>query len=411
MKWHRRNFLEMFEDMVLPTYLEDVEETLSQDLTACSDAELVEELGGRCRLVLDDFGPASLIPGFFGGLAFDALEAQLAQLLGGQQGAALAGTLTLALDGDITFEQDEMLYEVAVGRATLDDFLERFGHRCVGEMELATPRWRENPAYLEQTVARLRANPGRPPGLIHQENVERRERTERKLPKILADAGGSSLREDIEANLTEARSLLPYRETGKYYLMMGYELIRQVLEEFASRWDLGRDVYFLDRAELARFPAESTALRAAIEERKRRWQALQRLDPAEIVDSKKLDDLGLAPPIRAASELSGAAMAPGVATGVARIVADPESAGQLGTDYVLVCASTDPGWTPLFLNARGLVVERGGVLSHGAIVARDFGIPAVACPHATQQLQDGDIVRVDGNQGRVFVIERRPSDA
>jgi pyruvate,water dikinase len=317
----------------------------------------------------------------------------------------------LALDGDLTFEQDEMLYEVASGRATLDDFLERFGHRCVGEMELGTPRWRENPAYLEKTVARLRANPGRPPGLIHQENVERRQRAERELPKILADAGGSSLREDIEANLSEARSLLPYREAGKYYLMMGYELIRQVLEEFGRRWDLGGDVYFLERAELARFPAESTALRAVIEERKPRWQALQRLDAPEIVDSEKLDSLGLAPPIHAASELSGAAMAPGVATGVARIVADPESAGQLGTDYVLVCASTDPGWTPLFLNARGLVVERGGVLSHGAIVARDFGIPAVACAHATQQLRDGDVVRVDGNQGRVFVIEPRPIDA
>jgi len=184
-----------------------------------------------------------------------------------------------------------------------------------------------------------------------------------------------------------------------------------VLEEFGRRWNLEGDIYFLERAELARFPADSSALRAAIEERKRRWQALQRLDAPEIVDSEKLDSLGIAPPIRAASELSGAAMAPGVATGVARIVADPQSAGQLGTDYVLVCASTDPGWTPLFLNARGLIVERGGVLSHGAIVARDFGIPAVACPHATQQLHDGDLVRVDGNQGRVFVVERRASDA
>ncbi len=103
-------------------------------------------------------------------------------------------------------------------------------------------------------------------------------------------------------------------------------------------------------------------------------------------------------------------MAPGVATGVARIVADPQSAGLLGNDYILVCASTDPGWTPLFLNARGLVVERGGVLSHGAIVARDFGIPAVAAPHATRQLQDGDLVCVDGNQGKVFVVERRAGD-
>src|SRR5262249_57270264 len=97
--------------------------------------------------------------------------------------------------------------------------------------------------------------------------------------------------------------------------------------------------------------------------------------------------------------------------GCAGMGADPQTAGNRGADYIPVCASTEPGWTLLFLNARGLVVERGGVLSHGAIVARDFGIPAVACPQATKQMRDGDLVRVDGNQGRVFVVERRAADA
>jgi rifampicin phosphotransferase len=411
MKWHRRHFLKHFEAKVLPTYREDFESTRAQDLSRHSDAEVVEELDARCRMTLDEFGPASLLPGFFGGLAFDALEAQLAQLLGPHEGAALAGTLTLALDGDITFEQDRLLYEVAHGKATLAQFLERFGHRAIGEMELATPRWREDAKYLEQTVARLKANPGRPPDDIHQQNLQRRQQADHELPGILASAGGSSLREDIEANLAEARTLLPYRETGKYYLMMGYELIRQTLEELGRRWDLGGGIYFLHRDELMRFPAEAGTLRTEIAERKRRWQALQRLDAPDIVDSQKLDGLGVAPPILASSELIGAAMAPGVATGIARVVADPQSAGDLGTDYILVCASTDPGWTPLFLNARGLVVERGGVLSHGAIVARDFGIPAVSCPHATQQINDGDLIRVDGNQGRVYVVQRRTTDA
>jgi len=251
----------------------------------------------------------------------------------------------------------------------------------------------------------LKANPGRAPDDIHRQNRERRQQAEHDLPGILANAGGSSLREDIEAKLAEARTLLPYRETGKYYLMMGYELIRQALEELARRWDLGGGIYFLQRDELRRFHGEAAALRAKIAERKSRWQVLQRLDAPDIVDSQNLDGLGLPPPIAAASELVGAAMAPGVATGIARVVADPQSAGDLGTDYILVCASTDPGWTPLFLNARGLVVERGGVLSHGAIVARDFGIPAVACPHATQQISDGALIRVDGNQGRVSVVQ------
>src|SRR5207249_7844171 len=116
----------------------------------------------------------------------------------------------------ITFEQDKLLYDVAHGAATLDTFLERFGHRCISEMELATPRWREDPTYLHQIVARLKANPGRAPADIHRQNTERRQEAEQDLPRLLEKAGGSSLREVIEATLREARALLPYRESGKH---------------------------------------------------------------------------------------------------------------------------------------------------------------------------------------------------
>ena len=97
-------------------------------------------------------------------------------------------------------------------------------------------------------------------------------------------------------------------------------------------------------------------------------------------------------------------MASGVATARAVVVYDPGTAGDIGTDYVLVCPSTDPGWTPLFMHALALVVERGVVLSHGAIVARDFGIPAVACANATRLIRPGNSVRVDGNKGCVSLL-------
>jgi pyruvate,water dikinase len=94
-----------------------------------------------------------------------------------------------------------------------------------------------------------------------------------------------------------------------------------------------------------------------------------------------------------------------VAAGTARVVFDPRESRDLGEGYILVCPSTDPGWTPLFVSACGLVVERGGVLSHGAIVARDFGIPAVVCPGATRRIPDGSQVRLDGNRGRIHLLE------
>jgi len=405
MKRARRDAKRAFEQDVLPPYLEYVEKKRAQDLAAMPDEALVAELRDRCTRVLDDFGPESLKPGFFGGLAFDELTRLLVQLMGPDDGEAIASALARGLEGDTTFEQDAMLYKVARGEAAMDAFLRRYGHRAVGEMELAEPRWRESPAYLEQMLSRLRAAHGRNPEEIHRDSVEKRQAAERELPAQLERWGGSCFREQVEADVAEAQALLPYRESGKHYLMMGYELLRLAAEELARRWDLGAAVYFLRLDELAAFTKERARLTDVAAERRVRWQSAQRLDLPDVIDSEHLDGLGLAWTIEAAALLEGTAVAAGVATGTARIVLDPQDAGDLGSDYILVCPSTDPGWTPLFVAARGLVVERGGVLSHGAIVARDFGIPAVVCPNATRRIRPGARIRVDGNHGRIAVIK------
>jgi pyruvate,water dikinase len=278
-------------------------------------------------------------------------------------------------------------------------------------MELSEPRWREDPRYLEQVIAQYRGARGRAPAEMHRENAARREAAEQELPHTLAHWGGSSFREDVLQDLRDAQALLPYREVGKHYLMMGYELLRAVTEELARRWELGRDVYFLRREELAFYERDAKALRQTMAARKRRWQSAQRIDLPDVIDSTALDRLGVAPPAQAGGELRGDAVASGVAAGPARIVFDPREAGELGTGYILVCPSTDPGWTPLFMNARGLVVERGGILSHGAIVARDFGIPAVVCPNATRLIPNGRRIRVDGNSGRIALLEAEGAHA
>ena len=88
-----------------------------------------------------------------------------------------------------------------------------------------------------------------------------------------------------------------------------------------------------------------------------------------------------------------------------RIIFSPNEADDLPADCILVCPSTDPGWTALFAGIRGLVVERGGMLSHGAITARDFGIPAVACADATTLLRHATHLRIDGNRGHVTILD------
>ena len=98
-------------------------------------------------------------------------------------------------------------------------------------------------------------------------------------------------------------------------------------------------------------------------------------------------------------------MSVGVATGKACVLLNPADADIHNKDYILVCPSTDPAWTPLFLHAAALVMERGGMLSHGAVVAREYGIPAVVnVTAATQRIQSGQRLRVDGNRGIVSIL-------
>ena len=235
--------------------------------------------------------------------------------------------------------------------------------------------------------------------------MAQRAEVEKDLPRILVECGGSSFHEEIETHLRQARALLAYRESGKHYLMMGYELLRQVILELARRWQLGREVFFLRLDELERFEEHRESLLETAAQRRVRWQSFQRLDMPDVIDSRDLDRLGLPRPYESAPELQGDAVAAGVSTGTARILFDPRDGRDLGGNYILVCPSTDPGWTSLFVNARGLIVERGGVLSHGAIVARDFGIPAVVCPGATSRIKDGTRVRLDGNSGKILLLE------
>jgi pyruvate,water dikinase len=400
MKRLRKDAKRRFEQDILPPYLEYLRAKRAQDLSRLSAAELLVELHDRRRVVLDEFGGESLKPGFFGGMALDQLEALLVQLLGEADGKRFTSGLTMALEGDITFEQDERLYQVAKGQATMAEFLDKFGHRTTGEMELMEPRWREDQSYLNLIVKQLQSGARHALGELHARNVQKREAAERELPDALAQAGGASLRGTIDEHLADARALLVYRETGKYYLMMGYELIRANIVALGQSLGLGSDIFFLRWDELA----DASAHRDQIARRKVRWKSAQRLELPDVIDSDHLARLGEVEHLAAATELKGDAVAAGVATGQAAIVFDPREAGSLGQDYILVCPSTDPGWTPLFINARGLIVERGGILSHGAIVARDFGIPAVVCPNATRLIPNGATIRVDGNHGIVQVV-------
>lgn len=396
----KRNIKERFEEEILPSYLDYINLKRNQDLSKLSFTELIDELHHRIYTVLYDFGAESLKPGFFGGIALNNLENIFKQLLGDSKGREMAYTLTMNIEEDITFKQDQLLYKIALGERNMREFIDKFGHRAVNEMELMEMRWREDQTYLNRIIEQIRK------GHINIEekylhNIEKQRLAMVKLPDILAEAGASCMLESINSMIKEARSLLPYREIGKYYLMMGYELIRINILEIGRRSGLGDDVFFLYLDELSDIDLYADRIKF----RKLRWEAFKRVEVPDVIDSDNLELLGKDLPLpEGVKILKGTPVAPGVATGRAVIVFEPDPLLDLGRDYILVCPSTDPGWTPLFINAVGLVVERGGVLSHGAIVARDFGIPAIICPDATRLVKAGQLIRIDGSQGRIQVL-------
>ena len=403
--------LDRFEKDVLPPFLDYVERKRAMKLDELPDDELPAELADLKNTVMREFAPESLLPGFFGGSALARATAIMAGVLGETEAVQQANTLTKALDGDITVEQDDMLYKVAAGELELDAFIDKFGHRCIGEMELANPRWNEDDTALRNMIGQLKGAQTHNPHAMHEANAAERTAADADLPARLADSGGASLLEQIQRELGIARELLPCRETGKYYLMMGYELIRRVINEFGRRHGLGADVYFLKLDELERVAADPAQFHEVIQARRIRRESAKRLVMPDVVDSDELGRLGFLPDVDDEGAMKGASISSGIATGPARIVFDPSEASALGVGYILVCPSTDPGWTPLFINAAGLIVERGGVLSHGAIVARDFGIPAVVVPGITRRIEDGAILQVDGNSGTVVVVGGEQADA
>jgi len=400
----RGTIRDYFENEVLPPYLDYIHRKRGEDLGGLETPQVCAELRERSIRVLDEFGKESLKPGYFGALAFTDLRRTLGQLLGDAEGGRLASGLTTGLEGDITVAQNQLLYRVARGEVAMQQFLDAYGHRMAGEMELAEPRYREDPHQLDSTLHVMRHS-GRSPEQIHQAQARQRVEVERDLPALLVRWGGSSFREPITASIRQTQQLLAYRESGKHYLMLGYELIRAAILELARRWRLGREVFFLRLDELEHFEIRREELLTTVAQRQVRWQSLQRLDMPAVIDSTEVQQLGLPRQYAGTVELKGEAVAAGMAAGTARVVFDPREPRDFGEDYILVCPSTDPGWTPLFVNARGLVVERGGVLSHGAIVARDFGIPAVVCPGATKRIKDGSKLRLDGNRGTIHLVE------
>jgi rifampicin phosphotransferase len=302
-----------------------------------------------------------------------------------------ASVLLRPPDSTWTLRTNHALWELGRGERTLEDFLEHFGHRANSSWELFSPRWREAP---EQALSLARSLADRPdPVLLAAEAQDAARARRDRLPPF------------PRAIVDLARRYLQLREDQRFHfdrLLWRWKQAWLWLEEdtgLALRFLEAREAEALLEGELGE--ADASAL---IERRRAAFDA-------EIIRRGRGDS----PPTFLVGEaaadapagggrLQGQGISAGVVTGIARIVASPDQGARLRPGDILVARATDPGWTPLFGCVDGLVLELGGMLSHGAIVAREYGLPAVVnVPGATTRLVDGQSITVDGGRGVIFV--------
>ena len=407
---YRSSFAQLLTEEVFPAFQEEVEAERDIPYSDLTDVELVTKFEEWRAKTLDDFAPKALTATLLAGFSLQRLEAAVQKCFSETETKILVNRLISETAGNLTVETNGKLWEVATGDMTLTDFLKDYGHRAVEEFELAQPRWREDTTYIEQIIASFQQSGLQTPPTEFlfptdkgtQQQIAQRESAEKELATRLENKTG--LRKQIESELDFARMYMPFRETAKFYLMLGYEQIRRSLLELDRRYQLNGDIFYLMPDELQPL-ISGEALSDAITTRKMRRELALQIEAPDVIFSDSLDQIGTSMSIDAVDTYTGVGVSAGVATGEARVLLTPSAVCPSDRDYILVCPSTDPAWTPLFLHAAGLVMERGGVLSHGAVVAREYGVPAVAnIPNATRRIADGQTLRVDGNQGTVSLI-------
>jgi len=386
---------------VIPEFVEWCRTEKLRSLESMTGGELADLWRGREHRVMDGFAPQVLLPSLVIGMALAELRVFLAENFwdADENADELAGILAAPPLPDKTMQANVDLFEMVVGTRTLEQWLADYGHRGADELDLASPRWREQADEVTALARRLAG--GQDPMELHDAHLQ-------KVRSLTTALRGRLPRRDgerFDRLLDLVKRYIPFREDGKYYLVMGYDLLRDVALEAAGRLGIGDDVFFLEVAELCDALTTGTVPSERIAERRETYRTEARLSLPRVIDTEDIEALGRPIEHKTAESYTTYELSAGVASGPARIVTSLQDADRLGQGYVLVCRSTDPAWTPLFVNAAGLVLECGGALSHGAIVAREMGIPAVVLPDATSLLQEGQTIAVDGHRGSVGMLD------
>jgi pyruvate,water dikinase len=299
-------------------------------------------------------------------------------------------------------------------RDAIEAYLAKYGMRCVGEIDITKPRWSERPATLVPMILGNIRNfaPGAGERRFEQGQRNALEKEREVLYRLRELPDGARKAEDAKQLIDRIRTFAGYREYPKYFMISRYFVYKQALLHEADRLVRARvlrepeDIFYLRLTELADVVRTNQVDGQLIAQRKAAFTSYQALTPPRVLTS---DGEAIAGSYRRddvpAGALTGLPVSAGTVEGRARVVLDMAGA-DLEAGDILVTAYTDPSWTPAFVAIAGLVTEVGGLMTHGAVIAREYGLPAVVgVEHATRLIRDGQRIRVHGTDGYVELLD------
>ncbi|MEW9531783.1 rifamycin-inactivating phosphotransferase [Microbispora sp. NPDC049125] len=357
------------------------EQNAADILTLSAPGNVTSEMGLALLDVADVIRPHPEVVAFLKGVEDDGFLDELPKLAGGTE-----------------------------ARDAIEAYLDRYGMRCVGEIDITRPRWRERPATLVPVILDNVRNfePGAAERRFEQGRQKALKKAQEVLERLRALPDGEQKADETRRMIDRVRTFTGYREYPKYGIISRYFVYKQALLEEAGRLVRAdvlpekEDVFYLTFQEFHDAVRSNQVDDKLIQRRKDAFRSYHALTPPRVMTSDgevitgayRRDDVP-------AGALIGLAVSAGTVEGRARVILDMAQA-DLEPGDILVTSHTDPSWTPLFVAIAGLVTEVGGLMTHGAVIAREYGLPAVvSVVDATRLIPDGQRIRVHGSDGYV----------
>jgi pyruvate,water dikinase len=363
------------------------EKNAADTLTQSAPGNITSEMGLALLDVADVIRPYPDVVGFLHHVEDEDFLDELAELEGGRE-----------------------------ARDAIRGYLDKYGMRCVGEIDITRPRWSERPSTLVPLILGNIEN--FEPGAGERRFEEGRQRAARKeqelLERLRALPDGERRADEVKRMIDRVRTFVGYREYPKYGMVSRYFVYKQALLAEAERLVQAHllreksDCFYLTFQEFHEAVLTHHVDDRLIQRRKDAFRSYQALTPPRVLTSDgevvagayRRDDVP-------AGALVGVPVSGGTVEGRARVILDMAEA-DLEAGDILVTAYTDPSWTPLFVAIKGLVTEVGGLMTHGAVIAREYGLPAVVgVEQATRLIRDGQRIRVQGTDGYVEILPSR----